>query len=83
MRGLALGEFDQDEQEVVSGQPGGRDDAEAAQGEKGVDLLQAAAVLSAETVPELHWAGGYPFAVVLMAAVCTSLYVVFKKKDWL
>ncbi|MFG3041106.1 hypothetical protein ACGFYZ_29810 [Streptomyces sp. NPDC048330] len=34
-------------------------------------------------VPELHRAGGYPFAVVLMAVVCTSLYVVFKKKDWL
>ncbi|GHF79583.1 magnesium and cobalt transport protein CorA [Streptomyces filamentosus] len=34
-------------------------------------------------MPELHWAGGYPFAVVLMAVVCTSLYVVFKKKDWL
>ncbi|MFI1978997.1 magnesium and cobalt transport protein CorA [Streptomyces wedmorensis] len=34
-------------------------------------------------MPELHWAGGYPFAVVLMAVVCTSLYVVFKRKDWL
>ncbi|MEU3744669.1 MULTISPECIES: hypothetical protein [Streptomyces] len=31
----------------------------------------------------LHRAGGYPFAVVLMAVVCTSLYVIFKKKDWL
>ncbi|MFD0141413.1 MULTISPECIES: magnesium and cobalt transport protein CorA [unclassified Streptomyces] len=36
-----------------------------------------------DNMPELHWAGGYPFAVVLMAVVCTSLYVVFKKKDWL
>ncbi|MFE6229191.1 MULTISPECIES: magnesium and cobalt transport protein CorA [unclassified Streptomyces] len=34
-------------------------------------------------MPELHWAGGYPFAVLLMAVVCTSLYVVFKRKDWL
>ncbi|GAA2771987.1 magnesium and cobalt transport protein CorA [Streptomyces showdoensis] len=34
-------------------------------------------------MPELHWAGGYPFAVLLMAMVCVSLYVVFKKKDWL
>ncbi|MFD5769646.1 magnesium and cobalt transport protein CorA [Streptomyces sp. NPDC127049] len=36
-----------------------------------------------DNMPELHWAGGYPFAVVLMAVVCVSLYVVFKRKDWL
>lgn len=34
-------------------------------------------------MPELGWSLGYPFAVVLMAVVCTSLYVVFKKRDWL
>ncbi|WP_225860972.1 magnesium and cobalt transport protein CorA [Streptomyces triticiradicis] len=34
-------------------------------------------------MPELHWVFGYPFAIVLMAIVCTSLYVVFKRKDWL
>ncbi|WP_409468716.1 magnesium and cobalt transport protein CorA [Streptomyces sp. HC307] len=34
-------------------------------------------------MPELHWAFGYPFAILLMALVCTSLYVVFKKRDWL
>ncbi|WP_328493133.1 magnesium and cobalt transport protein CorA [Streptomyces sp. NBC_00414] len=34
-------------------------------------------------MPELHWALGYPFAVALMAVVCTSLYVIFKKRDWL
>ncbi|PKT71607.1 transporter [Streptomyces populi] len=34
-------------------------------------------------MPELHWAFGYPFAIVLMAVVCTSLYFVFKRKDWL
>ncbi|MGW3846729.1 magnesium and cobalt transport protein CorA [Streptomyces fagopyri] len=34
-------------------------------------------------MPELHWLLGYPFAVLLMAAVCTSLYVIFKRKDWL
>ncbi|MFJ7077225.1 magnesium and cobalt transport protein CorA [Streptomyces sp. NPDC098781] len=34
-------------------------------------------------MPELHWAFGYPFAVLLMVAVCTSLYVIFKRKDWL
>ncbi|MFD8999840.1 magnesium and cobalt transport protein CorA [Streptomyces sp. NPDC059582] len=34
-------------------------------------------------MPELHWVLGYPFAVLLMAVVCTSLYVIFKKRDWL
>ncbi|MFF1629017.1 magnesium and cobalt transport protein CorA [Streptomyces sp. NPDC058272] len=36
-----------------------------------------------DRMPELHWVLGYPFAIVLMAAVCTSLYVIFKRKDWL
>ncbi|WP_232544344.1 magnesium and cobalt transport protein CorA [Streptomyces buecherae] len=34
-------------------------------------------------MPELHWVGGYPFAVVLMGVVCVSLYFVFKRRDWL
>ncbi|WP_093798361.1 magnesium and cobalt transport protein CorA [Streptomyces sp. Wb2n-11] len=34
-------------------------------------------------MPELHWAFGYPFAITLMAVVCTSLYVIFKRRDWL
>ncbi|WP_340374987.1 magnesium and cobalt transport protein CorA [Streptomyces sp. SS7] len=34
-------------------------------------------------MPELRWALGYPFAIVLMAVVCTTLYFVFKRKDWL
>ena len=34
-------------------------------------------------MPELHWVFGYPFAIALMAAVCTSLYVIFKRRDWL
>ena len=34
-------------------------------------------------MPELHWVWGYPFAIVLMAVVCTSLYFIFKRKDWL
>ncbi|MFG3282239.1 magnesium and cobalt transport protein CorA [Streptomyces sp. NPDC048111] len=36
-----------------------------------------------ENMPELKWAGGYPFAILLMAVVCVSLYVIFKKRDWL
>jgi magnesium transporter len=34
-------------------------------------------------MPELHWVLGYPFAIVLMAIVCASLYFIFKRKDWL
>ncbi|MBC6457655.1 magnesium and cobalt transport protein CorA [Actinomadura sp. HBU206391] len=34
-------------------------------------------------MPELKWVMGYPFAVALMAVVCTSLYLVFKRRDWL
>ncbi|QOV34648.1 magnesium and cobalt transport protein CorA [Streptomyces ferrugineus] len=34
-------------------------------------------------MPELQWVFGYPFAIVLMAAVCTSLYVIFKRRYWL
>ncbi|WP_336321860.1 magnesium and cobalt transport protein CorA [Streptomyces lavendofoliae] len=34
-------------------------------------------------MPELHWVYGYPFAILLMAVVCTSLYVIFKRRDWL
>ncbi|WP_031074960.1 magnesium and cobalt transport protein CorA [Streptomyces sp. NRRL S-118] len=34
-------------------------------------------------MPELHWVYGYPFAILLMAVVCSSLYVIFKRRDWL
>ncbi|MFD8517800.1 magnesium and cobalt transport protein CorA [Streptomyces antimycoticus] len=34
-------------------------------------------------MPELDWVWGYPFAVVLMAVVCVSLYVIFKRRGWL
>ncbi|MFG2380947.1 magnesium and cobalt transport protein CorA [Streptomyces avermitilis] len=36
-----------------------------------------------DRMPELHWVLGYPVAIILMAVVCTSLYVIFKRKDWL
>ncbi|MFE0512578.1 magnesium and cobalt transport protein CorA [Streptomyces sp. NPDC058964] len=35
------------------------------------------------SMPELHWALGYPFAIALMGIVCTTLYVIFKRRDWL
>ena len=34
-------------------------------------------------MPELHWRLGYPFALALMAGVCISLYLVFKRRGWL
>lgn len=34
-------------------------------------------------MPELHWALGYPFALLLMALVSGGLYTVFKRRGWL
>jgi magnesium transporter len=34
-------------------------------------------------MPELNWPLGYPFALVLMAAISLSLYLVFKRRGWL
>ncbi|MFF9773206.1 magnesium and cobalt transport protein CorA [Streptomyces sp. NPDC013978] len=34
-------------------------------------------------MPELGWSFGYPFAICLMGVVCVSLYVIFKRRDWL
>ncbi|MGX1915736.1 magnesium and cobalt transport protein CorA [Streptomyces phaeochromogenes] len=36
-----------------------------------------------EDMPELGWTFGYPFAIGLMGVVCASLYVIFKRRDWL
>jgi len=34
-------------------------------------------------MPELHWAFGYPFALLLMAAVAGGLLLFFRRKGWL
>ena len=34
-------------------------------------------------MPELEWQFGYPLALTMMAGVCVTLYVVFKRRDWL
>ena len=36
-----------------------------------------------EFMPELHWRYGYLAALVLMASICTGLFVTFKKTKWL
>ncbi|WP_239119053.1 magnesium and cobalt transport protein CorA [Planotetraspora thailandica] len=69
--------------------------ASIAQGDEVKKISAWAAILFAPTLvgtiygmnfdhmPELHWLLGYPFAVLLMAAVCLALYLVFKRRDWL
>src|ERR1700722_5823410 len=34
-------------------------------------------------IPELHWYYGYPFALALMGASSTALYILFKRRKWL
>lgn len=34
-------------------------------------------------MPELDWVAGYPTALGLMALTCATLYLVFKRRDWL
>ena len=34
-------------------------------------------------MPELHWRYGYPFVMVLMLMVSVTLYLVFKRREWL
>ena len=36
-----------------------------------------------EHMPELGWAFGYPFALALMASLCFTLYVLFRRRGWL
>ena len=34
-------------------------------------------------MPELHWALGYPFALVFMVLASAALYLLFKRLGWL
>lgn len=36
-----------------------------------------------DNMPELHWAFGYPAALLLMVATSVGLYIGFKKKGWM
>ena len=36
-----------------------------------------------DSMPELHWAFGYPFALALMAITSVVLWMIFRKRDWL
>ncbi|GAB2832223.1 magnesium and cobalt transport protein CorA [Actinocorallia aurea] len=69
--------------------------ANTAQNEEIKKISSWAAILFAPTLigtvygmnfdhmPELHWNFGYPFALCLMAATCVTLYLLFKRRDWL
>lgn len=55
----------------------------------GVGLIAAPTLVAAvygmnfDHMPELHWAFGYPFALVLMALTSAGAWVFFKKSGWL
>jgi magnesium transporter len=36
-----------------------------------------------EHMPELHWRVGYPLSLIVMLGIATSLYLYFKRIDWL
>ncbi|WP_448625095.1 magnesium and cobalt transport protein CorA [Geodermatophilus sp. URMC 64] len=70
-------------------------EASIAQGEEVKKISAWAAILFAPTLvgtvygmnfdvmPELRWHLGYPFALVLMLGVSVTLYLVFKRRDWI
>ncbi|MEV5501796.1 magnesium and cobalt transport protein CorA [Nonomuraea fuscirosea] len=70
-------------------------EASIQQGEEVKRISAWAAILFAPTLvgtiygmnfdfmPETHWVFGYPFAIVLMGAVCLILHRVFKRRNWL
>jgi magnesium transporter len=70
-------------------------EASIAQGEEVKKISAWAAILFAPTLvgtvygmnfdsmPELHWSWGYPVSLLLMLGVSVTLYVVFKRRDWI
>lgn len=34
-------------------------------------------------MPELDWTFGYPYVILLMAAICATLYILFRRSGWL
>jgi magnesium transporter len=70
-------------------------EASIAQGEEVKKISAWAAILFAPTLvgtvygmnfddmPELSWQFGYPLALLLMVGVSATLYLVFKRRDWI
>jgi magnesium transporter len=46
-------------------------------------LIGAIYGMNFEYMPELDWVLGYPFALLLMAALSGTLFVMFKRRGWL
>lgn len=46
-------------------------------------LIGAVYGMNFDNMPELAWQWGYPFALGLMVAASSALYVVFKRRGWL
>ena len=46
-------------------------------------LIGAIYGMNFDTMPELHWAFGYPLALGSMVALGLGLYIVFKRKKWM
>ncbi|HEY9290854.1 MAG TPA: magnesium and cobalt transport protein CorA [Microlunatus sp.] len=46
-------------------------------------LIGAVYGMNFDFMPELHWAYGYPFALLLMLAVAVVLWAIFRSKKWL
>jgi len=36
-----------------------------------------------QSIPELHWSWGYPFALGLIVTACVLLFLFFKRSGWL
>ena len=34
-------------------------------------------------MPELHWRAGYPLAIAMMVATSATLFLIFKRRDWI
>lgn len=49
----------------------------------GPTLIAGIYGMNFKVMPELHWAFGYPAAIVLMALTSLILYLVFKHRNWL
>lgn len=46
-------------------------------------LIAAIYGMNFDVMPELHWAFGYPAAIVLMVGFAAALYIIFKRRKWM
>lgn len=46
-------------------------------------LIAAVYGMNFDVMPELHWAFGYPMAVILMVGFAALLYWIFKRRKWM